>query len=188
MMKTVVLSGLAALVIAGAGIAGAATDSPPGQPPDGPPGMAGHWGHGHRHGMGMGGFGMMGGLWGGPEMKKEIDTNGDGKIERSELQAFLNKRFDEIDTNHDGKLSQGEIQAWRQAEKARREQAAFNRMDTNGDGGISKDESIGKVLAHFDQIDTNHDGVISPDEMKAAHQAMMQKWKDRGGRDDGQQQ
>ena len=40
------------------------------------------------------------------------------------------------------------------------------RMDTNGDGKISRDEWKGPADM-FDKLDTNHDGYISRDEMRA---------------------
>ena len=41
----------------------------------------------------------------------------------------------------------------------------MSRMDTNGDGFISKDEAakFPRLAANFDQIDTNKDGKLSTD-------------------------
>ena len=46
----------------------------------------------------------------------------------------------------------------------------FNRLDTNHDGAISKEEAAaGSYLVRsFDTIDANHDGLITQDEMRAA--------------------
>jgi hypothetical protein len=48
--------------------------------------------------------------------------------------------------------------------------AAFAAMDTNKDGGISKEEwtAGGRPEAAFDRLDANHDGKITQDEMAAA--------------------
>jgi len=47
--------------------------------------------------------------------------------------------------------------------------AAWDDLDTNKDGYLSKDELKGSPawVTHFDKIDTNHDGKISPEEWKA---------------------
>lgn len=45
------------------------------------------------------------------------------------------------------------------------------KLDTNGDGVISRSEAAAKpkLAERFDEIDTNKDGVLSQDELKAAH-------------------
>jgi hypothetical protein len=53
-----------------------------------------------------------------------------------------------------------------------------DKMDTNHDGVISKDEWNNFHSAMFDKIDTNHDGKITKDEFKAKHMAMMEKHKE----------
>ena len=51
----------------------------------------------------------------------------------------------------------------------------MSRMDTDGDGFISKDEAAKypRLAANFDQIDTNKDGKLSKDELAAWHKAKM---------------
>ena len=44
----------------------------------------------------------------------------------------------------------------------------FSRLDTNGDGVISKAEFDAFNAAHFNNLDTNKDGNISPEELRAA--------------------
>ena len=47
---------------------------------------------------------------------------------------------------------------------------AFNFMDANHDGQVSREEAAGfrGVARHFDQADTNHDGFLSREEFDAA--------------------
>ena len=47
----------------------------------------------------------------------------------------------------------------------------FKRMDTNGDGKVSKQEALDAAAAAFDRMDTDKDGFVTPEEMKAAHKA-----------------
>jgi Ca2+-binding EF-hand superfamily protein len=168
-MKKSILLGAAA--IAGTLVIGVATGfaadpaPPPGPGPMGGPPPQGFHG---RHGM-------LGGDFLGPLAQ---DMRKNGKVTKAEVENALKKRFNEADANHDGKLSPAEIQAWREAQRAKRREAAFKRLDTNGDGGLSQSELDARVLAHFDRLDTNHDGVVSKEEMQAAHAKWRGKFKD----------
>jgi Ca2+-binding EF-hand superfamily protein len=180
MRKTLVIGALAGLAIVSAGIAGAASTSS-GSPADGPGGRPGMMGPGGGGFMGHPGMrrGMMDGMWAcRDEQQAPKDGKRAGPPTRAELDACFTKVFGEMDANHDGKVTEAEAKAWREAQKAKREDAMFKRMDKNGDGALTKDEMFGKALAHFDAMDTNHDGVISPDERKAAMASMREKWKD----------
>jgi len=57
---------------------------------------------------------------GGGDRFKAADTNGDGKLSRSEAQAmpWVAKHFDEIDTNHDGYITREELRAARERMRA----------------------------------------------------------------------
>ncbi len=58
----------------------------------------------------------------------------------------------------------------------------FVKIDTNGDGVVTKDEATAYAAKMFDEADTNHDGKLTQDEMfdqkmreKAAYKAAMGK-------------
>ena len=55
----------------------------------------------------------------------------------------------------------------------------MEKMDTNEDGMISKDEFLAKHAAHFDKMDKDGDGNISKDEMSAAREQMKEKMGER---------
>jgi hypothetical protein len=107
---------------------------------------------------------------GGMERLRAADTNGDGMISKQEAAALprIAKDFDAIDANHDGQLTAEELHAFR---KANRGGHGAKKLDTDGDGRISRAEAAAapRMAEHFDAIDTNGDGFISADEMKAAH-------------------
>jgi len=99
------------------------------------------------------------------------DTNGDGNISKAEAAAALpmiSKHFDEIDTNHDGQLTPDELKAFF---AAKHHGGMFKKLDTDGDGRISKAEAQNapKLAAQFDQLDVNGDGFLTREELRAAH-------------------
>jgi Ca2+-binding EF-hand superfamily protein len=109
------------------------------------------------------------------EMFAKIDSNGDGSIDKTEMQSFSeqisNQDGDTIDISK-----------------------MFTDMDTDGDGSISKDEFLAAKPPEmkggqgpgqppdpeemFGNMDANGDGTISKDEMKA----FMEKMPARGGK------
>ena len=57
----------------------------------------------------------------------------------------------------------------------------FNRLDTNHDGVITKDEataaSDARTAKMFDKLDANHDGMVTQDEVRAAGEARREEMK-----------
>ena len=119
---------------------------------------------------------------------ERLDTNHDGVVDRTEVQAFRNKIFDRIDANHDGYISSDEAEAARQRWRQRAEAAGrklpestgestgtgawIAKLDKDGDQRVSRAEFAaagGDRL--FQRFDRNHDGVISRDEMTGANGA-----------------
>ena len=112
-------------------------------------------GHGHRGGKMI-------------EHLKAADTNGDGMISLAEAQAKLPRiaaNFGAIDTNRDGQLTFDELRAFHQKMRA----AHTQKVDTDGDGRISKAEYLARAAARFDRLDVNHDGFLTPDERPSGH-------------------
>lgn len=99
----------------------------------------------------------------------QADKDGDGKISREEAAAMprMAKNFDKLDANKDGFISKDEMKAAHEAHRGER----GARPDTDRDGNISKAEAerFPKLKENFSKIDTNGDGVLSKEEMKAAH-------------------
>jgi len=104
---------------------------------------------------------------------KQADTNGDGMISREEAKALprLLKDFDAIDANHDGQITADELRAFHQARRAERQAERWKKLDTDGDGRISRAEAQAapRLAELFDQLDANKDGFLTPDELAAAH-------------------
>ena len=110
------------------------------------------------------------------ERLKAADTNGDGMISREEAAALpmIAKNFDQIDANHDGQVTLDELRAFHEQQRAEH----WKRLDTDGDGRISRQEAQAnapRLAERFDQLDTNGDGFLTPDELRAAHKRHAQK-------------
>ena len=70
----------------------------------------------------------------------------------------------------EGKCGEGKCGAGK--DKGAEGKCGMARMDSDGDGKVTKDEFMKGHEAMFDKIDTNGDGVIDADE-RAAHMAKM---------------
>lgn len=94
----------------------------------------------------------------------QADTNGDGMLSRAEAQALprLAERFEAIDANRDGQLAREELRAAR----GHAMRAGFiKRLDTDGDGRVSKAEALAGAEERFNRADANKDGYLSADEL-----------------------
>jgi Ca2+-binding EF-hand superfamily protein len=109
--------------------------------------------------------------------RPRLDTNADGLVSREEAKAAprLAAEFDTVDANKDGSLSTEELRtAWSG------HRAGHAKLDTNGDGTISREEAQAspRLTQRFDTIDADRDGKLSRDEMRVgfhrhAHRAKL---------------
>lgn len=90
-----------------------------------------------------------------------VDTDGDGKISRTEHDAMSAKRFQRMDTNGDGTVDKTEMAAGRGGGRG----AA--RIDTNGDGALTRAEYDAMSAKTFARMDKNGDGFIDASERPA---------------------
>lgn len=123
------------------------------------------------------------------------DTDHDGKVTLSEFKAMettrINRMFARMDTNRDGKITPAEMQAMRERMEAEGRgpppggpgrgpgggsgggRGGFmTRMDTNGDGAVTKAEMAAGIEARFKAADTNGDGWLSKGELLMMRQRM----------------
>jgi hypothetical protein len=75
-----------------------------------------------------------------------------------------------LDTGKNGKIDPAALKAEREHIVAERVKKIFDRLDTNRDGQISKDEAKGLIKEHFNKIDRNGDGFITYQELLQAAQ------------------
>ncbi len=110
----------------------------------------------------------------------KMDTDKDGKISAAEHAAAAKARFDKMDKNHDGKIviadeikepkTKGHAQA--QADIAL---GMLKTVDADGDGVITADEHAKAATARFEKMDTNKDGFLSKEEWAAGREMVKEK-------------
>ena len=116
-------------------------------------------GFGPGAGFGPGGFGGPGGR---AQHLRLLDTDGDGRVSRTEAQAL----FDQADANKDGFITAEEMRALHEARRGEHWKA----LDANGDGQVSRAEVANhpRLAERFDQLDANQDGALSAEEVRVA--------------------
>jgi Ca2+-binding EF-hand superfamily protein len=100
---------------------------------------------------------------------KAADKDGDGRLSKEEAPGPLKENFAKIDANGDGYIDKQELQE--QFGKQFAVQAILTQLkkaDQDGDGKLSKDEAPQFLKGHFDQVDANSDGYVDGPEVKAA--------------------
>ena len=109
-----------------------------------------------------------------------LDTNGDGKISKSEGDATFSTDFSAMDTDGDGFVTDSEYRDAAKedvreggADSSSSSQGkmgdALRRLDANADGSISLSEgdADATIKSNFSSIDANSDGMVSRAEYQA---------------------
>ena len=129
-------------------------------------------------GAGAGAAGNLGVFSGDPMARfKAMDKNGDGKVSRDEFPGRP-QMFERVDANKDGFLEASEVKALAASTAkappagAPQPGARIMAMDKDGDGKVSKAEFVG-APAFFDRLDSDKDGSLSKDEAAQGPKVMM---------------
>ncbi len=97
------------------------------------------------------------------------DKDGDGKISKEEAPEFMQTFFDRVDTNGDGVLDKAEMEAMRQRRGSGGSRGGprnLMQFDKNGDGKVSKEELPEEMQPMFDRADANGDGAVDAAEIE----------------------
>ncbi|HNS96058.1 MAG TPA: EF-hand domain-containing protein [Polyangiaceae bacterium] len=127
-----------------------------------------------QEGNGRAGFGHgMGPRMRGRDRFGQLDTNGDDKVTKAEAEAGHALRFQQMDKNQDGVIDADEMKAYREAKMPGfgRHTGRWTRMDTDGDGKVTKAEFDRWHTEMFQRWDENGDGEVSLEEF-GAHRPM----------------
>lgn len=99
----------------------------------------------------------------------KVDTDGDGKVSKTEAEAARKEHFKSADMDGNGSVSFDEFEAMAERRRQMKLKSKFERSDKNGDGVLTSEELGSHRDGHFEKMDKNGDGEISEDERKAAH-------------------
>ncbi len=105
---------------------------------------------------------------------REMDTNNDGRLTDTEHSQYGARHFQECDRNNDGQVTLAELAAAGHGMSEQAAAAHLSRIDTDGNGVITRNESEKYATSSFRSADRNKDGILNPREFRAAHQTEHQ--------------
>ena len=118
---------------------------------------------------------------GGGDMLVQMDSDADGSITKQEFLAGREQMFTKRDRNADGYLD-SEDMGQRAARGGERMKQVRDRLDTDGDGKISKNEFVSADTPLFTSADKDSNGTLNPDEIAAAKHAIQSRANERRNR------
>ncbi len=109
-------------------------------------------------GMGPMGFGPSGGPM---KFFNEADANKDGKLDAAEIAAYRDKLFTDANSDGNDGVTIQEFEPWFWKQHREMMVRAFQHLDADGDGQISKAEADAASDRMLSRFDRNDDGVLS---------------------------
>ena len=113
----------------------------------------------------------------GPALE-QADADHDGKVTKQEYVDARAAQFSRLDRNGDGFIDDADSREGGNERGQRAAKALRGRIDSNGDGKISKEEFVNAPTMLFDKFDANKDGVLDATELEAARNAAG-RWRER---------
>lgn len=120
------------------------------------------------------------------QMLRAADANNDGALTTEEIDAYRDAQVSAADANTDGNISIEEFETIWMDQTLQRMVRAFQRLDTDGDGSVTKAERDAPIERMVKRMDRNGDGVIDQDDRKQRGDRRDRDNRgDRDSRDDG---
>jgi len=91
-----------------------------------------------------------------------------GNVTRQAMEAGLKRDFAAADTNHDGVLEKDEVRAVNDQRWQEDKSAYSPLVDWNGDGIVDFNEFSETARSLFDDLDADGNGVLTPEELRTA--------------------
>lgn len=117
-----------------------------------------------------------------------MDADGNGQISRTEFDSARAKRAENRKERRearrggpDGAAMDGGPRGHRMGRMGHRfgggRPGLGAKLDTNGDGAVTRQEFQATAVARFEQADADKDGTVTPEERRAARAAWREAWK-----------
>lgn len=117
----------------------------------------------------------------GGQLMDRMDANKDGTITKEEFSAARAEMFAKRDRNADGYLDANDVGKRARRRGGERMAEARERLDTDNDGRISKDEFVNADSPIFAAADKDANGVLDAQELADAKAKMQELMKERRG-------
>ncbi len=115
------------------------------------------------------------------EMFKSMDANTDGKISSDEHAQSAATMFSSMDANQDGQVTVAEMTAFKESKGKKSDKAELvaaekiRLIDQDGDGVLTSTEHAQGARLMFERMDTNTDGFLTKEEFVKGHEKMLHK-------------